>query len=79
MKKYVCLIICVLLLCLTLASCGNRLPEGEASSVELTSGVHYVDVHFKYVNETTVQISKDGGSIKLIPITSIKVINVKSY
>lgn len=77
MKKVLCLVLCLALLSALLISCGSdNLPKGKASDIQFVDGSSLRNVDFKYVNETTVKITRDNGTVIYVPTTYIERINV---
>ncbi len=69
MKKRICLAICAVLLLLSLAGCGNsspKLPKGRGN-IYVQNGNFYGDAEFEYINETTIKITVDDGTVYYVP------------
>ena len=69
MKKRICLAICTVLLLLSLAGCGNNsleLPKGHGN-IYVQNGNFYGDAEFEYINETTIKITQDDGTVIYVP------------
>ena len=71
MKKIICLALCLVMLSLALASCGNTsLPKGKASRIDFVDGGEFytqredsnsniitvAEIEFEYVTESTVKV-----------------------
>ena len=71
MKKLFCLVLCLALLTILLSSCGGGLPSG-TGTIYRTGGGWWENVKFKYINESTVKITDEDGSIVYVPTHEIE-------
>ena len=74
MKKAICLVVSIVIL-VVLASCGSKLPKGEASKIDFTNGWEIHESTFEYINENTIKIVRvSDGQVFYVPDSSIEMI-----